>query len=252
MISELEQLGMSNYESKIISVLAVEKCEIKDLSRKAKVPFGKIYSVIKSLKEKGVVKESESHPKLVYIENTSELIGRLIDEKKKLETVSFERLRDFVMSIEKSESKQSKFFEIGTTVEENRRIQLRSFVEAEKEVLQVLSIHHKPKSNRESKTLWEKEIEKAVKKGVSFKCIYPKHAVLPDILAKLNKNKANQFQVKRFDTDFVRCDIIDKKKVLIKLVHQDPLQFGGVLFIENERLAENLSKIFHEFWEHAE
>jgi hypothetical protein len=59
------------------------------------------------------------------------------------------------------------------------------------------------------------------------------------------------FQVKRFDTDFIRCDIIDKKKVLLKIVQPDPMNFGGVFFIEDEKLAENLIRIFNEMWEHT-
>ena len=72
------------------------------------------------------------------------------------------------------------------------------------------------------------------------------------MLEKLNKKQPEKFQVKKLDTDFVRCDIIDNDKVLIKLVHQDALQFGGILFIENEKLNENLRNIFYELWEQAE
>jgi hypothetical protein len=88
-----------------------------------------------------------------------------------------------------------------------------------------------------------------VKRGVVFRAIYPKAAILPDILKKLNKNKPDYFQVKRLDTDYVRCDIIDRKKVLLKLVQQDPLQFGGILFVENEKFAENLVNVFNALWE---
>ena len=64
--------------------------------------------------------------------------------------------------------------------------------------------------------------------------------------------KPDKFQIRRHDTDFVRCDIIDNKKVMIKIIQKDPLQFGGILFVENERLAENLKRIFEEMWENAE
>ena len=153
---------------------------------------------------------------------------------------------------EKDENRITPFFQIGTTIEENRKIQLRSFDEAKEEVLQIMNIHHKPTSNRESKTIWEKEIVKAVKRGVIFKAIYPKKTELPAILKKLMKENPKRFVVKKFDTDFVRCDIIDGENALIKLVQRDPLQFGGVLFIENEKLAENLARIFNEMWENAD
>ena len=245
-LSTLKELGLSYYESKIVEVLMNGKCSLRELSEKANIPFGKIYSIIKSMN--GMVKETNSRPKLVYIENTSTLIDKLIEARKTRLTMAFDKLREAVTIADKGNGQQTKFFQIGTTIEDNKNIQLRTFIEAKKEVLQILNIHHKPKSNRASKTLWEIEIEKAVARGVVFKSIYPVKAELPQILNKLNEKHPDKFQVHKFDTDFVRCDIIDGKKVLVKLVHEDPLQFGGVLFIENESLAENLTKIFYEFW----
>jgi sugar-specific transcriptional regulator TrmB len=251
MIEELQELGLSYYESKALGVLFKKTLSLKQLSKEAEIPFGKIYSVVKNLREKNLVKENNSRPKLVYVENVSDIMARLIKEKQNKNKAIREKLREIATSIDKSKEKKTAFFQIGTSVLDNRKIQMRTFKEAEFEVLQILNIHHKPKSNRESKTLWEKEIVKAVKKGVKFKAIYPKKTVLPKILKKLHKTNPKALQIKRFNTDFVRCDIIDEKKVLLKIVQDDPLQFGGVLFIENESLADNLKKIFEEMWEQA-
>jgi sugar-specific transcriptional regulator TrmB len=245
---ELRGLGLNYYESCVLEALLKERLNLRDLSKKSSVPFGKVYSVVKSLKEKNLVEETNSRPKLIYVENASDVISLLIKLKQENEKAMIEKIKEFATQIDKSKGKTTKFFQVGTTVQDNREIQLRTFVEAEKEVLQILNIYHKPKSNRASKTLWEKEIEKATKRGVIFKAIYPKKTVIPEILAGLDRKK---FQVKRLDTNFIRCDIIDGKKVLLKLVQSDPLQFGGVLFVENERLAENLTKIFNEMWGQA-
>jgi len=252
MINELKQLGFEYYQAKIVEVLLKEKLDIRELSKKAGIPFGKIYSVIKLLREKNIVKETNTRPKLVYIENVSEIISKMIEEKKSKENFLFDNLRDIVISSENEKGKTTRFFEIGTSNEDNKKIQLRSFIEANEEVLQILNIYHKPKSNRANKTAWEKEIENAIKRGVIFRSIYPKEVKLPRILQNVNKKHPDKFQIRRFDTYFTRCDIIDGKKVLIKIVHEDPLQFAGVLFIENEKLAENLSKIFNEMWNQAE
>jgi len=251
MQEELKQLGLEHYEAKTLQVLLKEKLNLRELSKKAGVPFGKIYSVVKSLKEKEFVKETNSRPKLVYVDNASEVISKLIKEKQGKEKELNEALREIATEIDKEKNRYTKFFEIGVTNEERRNIQLRSFKEAEDEVLQILNIYHNSNVNRQSKLTYEKEIENAVKRGVVFKAIYPKKIELPKILNRLNKN-TDKFQVKRLDTDFIRCDIIDKKKVLIKLVQKDVVNSGGVLFIENERLAENLTKIFNEMWEQAD
>ena len=252
MIEQLKELGLEHYESKALEILLKERLSLRELSKKSKVPFGKVYSVVKSLKEKNLVQETNSRPKLVYVENASEIISSLIKQKQEKDISLINKLRVFATETDKEKKKPTRFFEIGTTQEENKRIQLRTFVEAEGSVLQILNIHHKPKSNRESKTVWEKEIVKAVRRGIVFKVIYPKNVKLPSILEKLHITQPDKFQVKRFDTDFIRFDIIDGSKVLLKLVQQDPLQFGGVLFVENEKLAENLIRIFNELWEQAE
>jgi len=85
-------------------------------------------------------------------------------------------------------------------------------------------------------------------RGVIFKAIYPLGVELPQILNKLNRKYPERFQVKRFNTDFIRCDIIDSKKVLIKLAQKDVINSGGSIFVENEALAENLKNIFEEMW----
>jgi len=250
MIKELIELGLENYEAKALDVLLKERIDIDGLSRKAGIPFGKVYSVIKKLKEKGLVQETNSRPKLVYIENASEVISRLIKEKNEKEKSLNENLREIAARLDKEREKPSKFFEIGISHEERKNIQLRSFNEAEEEILQILNIHHNPQINRRSKLEYEKSIENAVSRGVIFKSIYPNKAILPRILEKLAKK--GEFSVKRLDTDFVRCDIIDRKKVLIKITNKDVVNSGGVLFVENEKLAENMARIFNEMWENAD
>lgn len=247
MIEELKAMGLGNYEAKALEVLMTEKLSLRELSKKARVPFGKIYSVIKSLKEKNIVKETNSRSKLVYIENASEIIAVLLKEKQDKERKLSEKLRLLSSEIDKNKGKESKFFEVGVSSEERKRLQLRVFNEAEEEILQIFNIFHNPKINRQSKTEYEKAIENAVKRGVKIKAIYPEKVELPLTLKKLAKE--GKFKVKRLDNNFTRTDIIDNKKVLIKLQQRDVLNSGGSVFIENERLAENLKKIFSEMWE---
>jgi len=249
MNKDLQELGLSHYESKALETALKESLTARNLSKKAGIPLGKVYSIINSLEKKELVKQTESRPKLVYVDNASDIISKLIEQKQKQNDQIISNMRELATEIDVSKAKTPKFFQIGTTFQDNKEIQMRTFLEAKKEVLQILNIYHKPKAARENKTIWEKEIVKATERGVVFKAIYPKDAVLPDILQKLNKKNPGLFQVKRFDTNFARCDIIDGKKVLIKLIQDDPMQLGGILFVENEKLASNLTKAFNEMWE---
>jgi HTH-type transcriptional regulator, sugar sensing transcriptional regulator len=249
MEKQLVSLGFTAYESRIISVLCKESLPLKALSKQARVPFGKIYSVVKGLVSQGLVEQTSSWPKKLFISNPSQTIAKLIEHKQLEERESRENLIQFVSEIELSRNLKPGFFQIGTTNEENRSIQLQAFKDAKKEVLQILNVYHRPTSNRNNKSLWEKEILDAVKRGVFFKSIYPMHVKLPLLLEELHKKNPKQFAIRRIDTYFTRCDIIDKDKVLIKLVQEDPLHFGGIIYIRNERLNENLRKLFLTFWE---
>src|SRR3989344_895860 len=251
MEEELQFLGLSLYESRLVSILIKESLNLRDLSTKTGVPFGKVYSVVKSLKDKGIVHETETRPKMIYIENASNVIANLISQRQSHDEKIIQKLRETATEADKAKGEKTSFFQVGTTAKDNHDIQLRSFLEAEKEVFQILNIYHRPVSNRASKIAWEKEIVNAVSRGVIFKSIYPVKAELPKMLDNLNKKFPTKFQVHRKDTDFPRCDIIDKKKVLVKLVNQDPTRIGGIIFIEDEKLANNLTAIFNEMWEES-
>ena len=251
MLEHLQNLGLSYYESKAFEVVLKEQVSVKELWKKAGIPAGKVYSVLKLLQQRNLVSITNDRPKKVFVANASDALGCLIEKAQKRQEKVLGELRAFATVLDAGKSQPSSFFDMGTTVDDNRRIQLRSFQEAKKEVCQILNMHHKPSSNRSSKTVWEKEIEKAVRRGVAFRCLYPKDCVLPPLLESLHQKNPAQFQVRRQDTNFPRCDIVDEKKVLVKLVHQDAVAFGGVIFVENERFARNLKSVFEQFWEEA-
>jgi len=245
---EFQTFGLTYYESKAMESLLKGPLTVRQLCKSSRIPLGKVYSILKSLERKNIIKQTDSRPKLSYIENVSDVMDLLIKQKQKEDEKLFANMRQISVESDALQSKQSKFFQIGTTIKENKEIQMRTFLEAEKEVLQIFNKHHKPAQNRKSKLDYEKEISNATKRGVIFKAIYPVKTKLPDILKKINPQK---FNVKYKDIDFMRCDIIDGKKVLVKLTHDDPLSFGGVIFLENEKLARNLTNIFNQIWKDA-
>lgn len=241
--------GLSHYESKAFETILQEKINAKQLSKKTKIPFGKIYSVINSLLKQNLIEETEDRPKNYFVSNPAKSVSFLIEKKEKEDEAALTKARSAAIRAEAMCRGKSDFFELGINQEDNKKIQQRSFIEAKKEVCQIINIHHKPFINRAIKQTWEKEIQNAVKRGVVFRCIYPINVEIPSLLQKLPKDK---FQARRLDTNFARCDIIDKKKICIKLMHQDAMSFGGIIFLENEKFAKNLQAIFETFWNEAE
>ena len=76
MIFELKELGLSEYEARIIEELSTNRINLRELSKRTKIPFGKIYSVIKKLKEKSLVTQEDK-------KYTLSLIGKILVNKMK-------------------------------------------------------------------------------------------------------------------------------------------------------------------------
>jgi sugar-specific transcriptional regulator TrmB len=201
--------------------------------------------VIKSLQNKGLILATDTRPKYVYVDNASKIIERLIKEKQSADERLFKELLQETTSISKNRIEPNTLMDIGYSQEDNVRIQSRVFEEAEHEICQLFNDNHRPNANRKSKTLWEEQIITAIKRGVQFKCIYPRDMELPDSLKRLS---AKSFNTRRKDNQHFRIDIVDNKNVMIKFTYEDPLIFGGIIYIKDARLAMNLRKIFDDIW----
>jgi sugar-specific transcriptional regulator TrmB len=240
-----KDLGLSYYEDKALNAIIRDKISIKKLSNISHIPPGKIYSVIKSLHNKGLIKATDTRPKYVYVDNASKIIERLIKEKQSEDEKLFKELLQESAAISRSKLEHNTLLDIGYTQEDNVRIQSRVFEEAEHEVCQLFNDNHRPNANRKNKTLWEEQIITATKRGVIFKCVYPENVELPQSLKKLS---AKLFNVRRMVNQHYRIDIVDNKNILIKFTYEDPLIFGGIIYIKDSRLALNLRKIFDDIW----
>jgi len=254
MIDDLKKVGLSTYQARVLENLLQRKHTVKELIKSSKVPAGKVYTVLKGLVEKGLVKESDTRPKEVYVESASLIMKKLIDRHQAEQDSAVLALQRFATERDALESRKTPFLDIatGTDFEESDRVQLRAVSEAEKEVLIIMNIHHQPSFNRTGKIAWERAVESAANRGVAFKCIYARKTQLSSAIKRLMKSKQESFQVKRLDLNFARCEISDGKKALVKLNYEDPRTFGGMIFLENKAFAENLRAVFFRFWDEAE
>jgi len=245
---DFKNLGLNYYEDKALNVIIRERISIKKLSKTSNIPPGKVYSVIKSLQNKELISVSDTRPKYVYVDNSSKIIERLIKEKQSKDERKYKELLQESALISRSKIEHNTLIDIGYTQEDNVRIQSRVFEEAEHEVCQLFNNNHRPSTNRKSKTLWEEQIIDAIKRGVVFRCVYPENMELPSSLKKLSNRL---FSVRRKNIQHYRIDIVDNKNVLIKFTYEDPLIFGGVIYIKDTKLAVNLRRIFDDIWSKA-
>jgi sugar-specific transcriptional regulator TrmB len=258
------EFGFNYYEDKALEAVIRESLTVKELIKKTNIPPGKVYSVLKSLSKRGIISVSSSRPQKYYIEAPAKLLSSLIEQKQSLDEDIISKARLLASSIPKNE--KDYFIKIGTTREDNKEIQLKIFRDAKVEVLQILNSLHKPEMNRAQKEEWENAIKDAINRGVKFRALYHTSTKIPENILKLADNKrqsealsisdkseklAGRFEIRRTTNDTYRIDIVDNKKVLLKIVYDDPLIFGGLIFVENEKLAKNLKLLFEDMWKKA-
>ncbi|MCS7103241.1 MAG: helix-turn-helix domain-containing protein [Candidatus Korarchaeum sp.] len=82
LIGTLKELGFTNYKAKVLAYLSLnrEPLEIAKLSSLTDVPRTKVYSVVSSLEEEGLVKVQEGRPMRVSAPPPDELASLIIEK----------------------------------------------------------------------------------------------------------------------------------------------------------------------------
>ena len=161
-IQKIQELGLEKYEARVLRVLLDERVSFRDLSRKSGVPFGKIYSVIKSLGKSIKVEETNERPRVVYLKDPGNCLTELIRRKQEKDKMLFESLRNLTSVNMKI---KERFLQVALSTEERLAVQTRMFKDTRKEVLQFFNRDHDPMINRRSKWVYEKVIKEAVQGG---------------------------------------------------------------------------------------
>jgi len=240
--------GLSSYQiSLFMTILKHPSCSAKELSKISKVPLGRIYTELDSLEKLGFVDYSANRPKKYLITSPRTKILRLIEsEKNKLEIIENSALEEFVNLNKKSS-------EVFHTRNEMRQSQIDCFKWATEEVCQCLGSLHKASESKDLKTIYEKEIINAVKRGVIFRALYQKKDSPPKIIYELNKKYPKIMRIRFSERSLPRFDIIDKNQLLLKI--QDPIEtFNtlGTVIINNISLAKKLRTKFMKMWDEVE
>jgi len=83
-IRTLRTCGLTEYESKVyFTLLLTERSKMLDIAKKSSVPQSKIYSVVDSLNDKGLVDVSEEIPKTVRARELEQYLSREINARQK-------------------------------------------------------------------------------------------------------------------------------------------------------------------------
>ena len=79
---ELEIFGLSSYESRVyLSLLSSGIRTAKEVSTESKIPFGRVYDVLSSLEDKGLIDKQESRPKKFVAKDPKSSLNNLLTIK---------------------------------------------------------------------------------------------------------------------------------------------------------------------------
>ncbi len=247
-LPELEWFSLCKREAEILSWLFHKHSSTaKQIAMELRISEQKIYPYLKNLAERGYVVAEESRPSRYSLGHSSAFKRKLEKQRRDMK-----KAKDFLLNLAHHQSEinriENPFIKTAATLDENLRLQLYAIDIAKKEFLQVLNIYHTQTSNRRQKSQFEKAIARMLERGVNYKTIYPETKKVP----KLLDGYKNRFEFRRLNTTFQRCDIIDRRYILLKILDEnDVMNFIGAIFIDDPDLAKNLRYTFFKLWETA-
>lgn len=85
----LKEFGITEYESRLLSVLFKQSATARELSEFTEIPPTKIYQVLKDLEQRGFINVEQTEPKTYKKASAKRTINRLLRKKRE----ELERLR---------------------------------------------------------------------------------------------------------------------------------------------------------------
>ncbi len=237
----LEELGLTEYESKTLSTLFnLKESEAPEVSRTAQVPKTRVYDVLDKLIERGLIIEISGRPKRYRVIEPSEAIDLLLSSKKQ-EIVQLEerasKLKDYVSGLgEEAEKSGEKVMRVKDRRDFNK-ILAQELEKAENQVVAFTSL-------KDDATHLEPAVKKAREKNVAFKVVnhFPSEAA-----KRLTKHGVD---MKHFSHG-LDAYLIDDKKVILALnnFNEEKPEYHFMIWNDNKGLNSALTHYFDKVWE---
>ena len=202
---DMSYLGLTKNESKVFeSLLHIGKSSASEVSKHSGVPYGRIYDVLASLEQKGLVKIIPEKGKK-FVPSDPSSLKKIIEEKKKsldgLE-IEIEKLKELYESKEKD----------AVIIARGKK----NFYKLERELPKSKKISYNIQYTSEYQPVWEREIKEYVKKKVDMKS-----------LARVDEETENNVKrwlktyktIKPIPNEGVAIAIVDDSAILITLIN---------------------------------
>jgi len=268
-IERLKKLGLTSYESQAyIALLKLGDAEADEIALNAKIPMGRIYSVLSSLEEVHLVRAQDTRPRRYACVDPASALTRLCSTKQeelKQASEEIEALSDDLkneLSGVVARKTEKGFWTVAIGNESHELI--REIISGSQKELLFFMASRMTSERIKNVLLKENYVEimgalyDSIKKGVDVKIIlnnsvdFNKIEDLP-IIKKLMMHIGKEFNCRLATIPATPFDIIDGENVLLQMLNPlNPDELFAVVNIRDEKLARELRNKFFTIWDKAE
>lgn len=240
----LRKLGLSSYEIKVfLTLFQTGQTGAREISKVSSIPYGRIYDVLYSLEQKGLVTVIKSEPKSFVAIEPTKAVEKLIEtERLRLEEIEEERhsvIKEFDASktiVPPSENKEKISVYYGSEAALN--IGRIGIIKARKEIL--------INTTRLEDSLAQGLMAEKMLKGVALKVMIPKQT--KENSKNIAKIRGLGGEVRTGGIEGMKIGIADGEGTVLTVANPRNLKGSITIVVEGKSFAKSMRKFFLEYW----
>ena len=258
---DLETFGLSSYEAKVyFNMLSLGQSTAKDISIISNIPFGRIYDVMTSLENKGIIEKQDTRPKRYLAKDPKTAMKNLIDYKdQELSTIkeSASIIEEKLAKMYASPKDESLFWSVAL---ENETIERHNqkILETQEELLiylntpNTIDIH----TQKEMRDFLD-SMNELIIRNVEIKLLLGgiTQGQLEHNLSTISKDLIpilNSIEVRFTSTVTNTFDVIDREKVIIKIINPiNENEYLALIYLWQNSFASKMREKFLQLWHGA-
>ena len=241
----LDEVGLTEYEQEAyIGLLRCGDLTGPELSSKTEIPKTRVYDVLRSLEDRGLVSQIQQSPMKFAPNDLEDSLGseftKKINKLDFLREQTIEELSD-LGSEEKEEASDSVDVFKG---EDQMFQQIAQRIQGCEKELKILGVGRSPPKPAEI------EVRKLVKRGVDVKFILTTEMSEVEMTLSQASEIGVDVRRKNLDSDFALM-LIDETQFMISVLDPENQEDRISIFFENNALSGLMSQYFDELWQNA-
>ena len=259
---DLKGLGLSTYEAAAYAaLLRLGQADASVVAHKADIPFGRVYDVLNSLVDRGLLTMQEGRPKRYQAVQPRVAMSLLLSQRKRELDDRYAELTRLASDLEKRLSPKvkkdpSSFYSASVGQEESRAFLLEKLAEAAQSM--DVNLEVQPYTPQDDELF--DALRAAVDRGVRTRILI-READIPNILdtplseviaRTMVPHLGKNLYVRVIEGEQVPFAVVDREKALVGVKNPaDPKSYFATVYIWDPKFAGELAERFEELWKAA-